>query len=62
MGGATRREIDDLTELAKRFGARGLVHLAVAEGGELTGPVAKFLVTRDPGGDPRGAPARPRAT
>ncbi len=43
MGGATRREIDDLTELAKRFGARGLVHLAVAEGAELTGPVAKFL-------------------
>ena len=23
MGGVTRREIDDLTELAKRFGARG---------------------------------------
>ena len=43
MGGVTRREIDDLTELAKRFGARGLVHLAVVEGGELHGPVAKFL-------------------
>ena len=43
MGGVTRREIDDLTELAKRFGARGLVHLAVTDGGELTGPVAKFL-------------------
>ena len=42
MGGATRREIDDLTELAKRFGARGLVHLSVAEG-ELHGPIAKFL-------------------
>jgi aspartyl-tRNA synthetase len=43
MGGATRREIDDLTELAKRFGARGLVHLVVQEGGELHGPIAKFL-------------------
>jgi aspartyl-tRNA synthetase len=43
MGGATRREIDDLTEMAKRFGAKGLVHLAVAEGGELHGPIAKFL-------------------
>ncbi len=43
MGGATRREIDDLTELAKRFGARGLVHLSVVEAGELHGPVAKFL-------------------
>jgi aspartyl-tRNA synthetase len=39
----TRREIDELTELAKRFGARGLVHLAVQEGGELHGPIAKFL-------------------
>ncbi len=43
MGGATRREIDELTELAKRFGARGLVHLAVQAGGELHGPIAKFL-------------------
>ena len=43
MGGATRREIDDLTDTAKRFGARGLVHLAVQAGGELHGPVAKFL-------------------
>ncbi len=43
MGRATRREIDELTETAKRFGARGLVHLAVQEGGELHGPIAKFL-------------------
>ena len=43
LGGATRREIDDLTETAKRFGAKGLVHLAVQAGGELHGPIAKFL-------------------
>ena len=43
MGGATRREIDELTELAKRFGAKGLVHLAAGTDGELNGPVAKFL-------------------
>ena len=43
MGGATRREIDELTEMAKRFGARGLVHLSVQPGGELHGPIAKFL-------------------
>jgi aspartyl-tRNA synthetase len=43
MAGTTRREIDELTELAKRFGARGLVHLAVQPGGELHGPIAKFL-------------------
>ena len=43
MGGITRREIDELTETAKRFGAKGLVHLAVQAGGELHGPIAKFL-------------------
>jgi aspartyl-tRNA synthetase len=43
MGGASRREIDELTELAKRFGAKGLVHLSVQAGGELHGPIAKFL-------------------
>ncbi|MGZ8620680.1 MAG: aspartate--tRNA ligase, partial [Actinomycetota bacterium] len=43
MGGATRREIDELTETAKRFGAKGLVHLSVQDGGELHGPIAKFL-------------------
>ncbi len=40
---ATRREIDELTEMVKRFGAKGLVHLAVQEDGELHGPIAKFL-------------------
>ncbi|MBF6604243.1 MAG: aspartate--tRNA ligase [Chloroflexi bacterium] len=43
MAGLTRREIDELTETAKRFGAKGLVHLAVEAAGELHGPVAKFL-------------------
>jgi aspartyl-tRNA synthetase len=43
MGGVSRREVDELTELAKRFGARGLVHLSVQAGGELHGPIAKFL-------------------
>ncbi|HEV8545708.1 MAG TPA: aspartate--tRNA ligase [Candidatus Limnocylindrales bacterium] len=43
MAGATRREIDDLTELAKRFGAKGLAHLACESGGEIKGPIAKFL-------------------
>ena len=43
LGGVTRREIDELTERAKRFGAKGLVHLAVQAGGELHGPIAKFL-------------------
>ena len=38
MAGVTRREIDELTERAKRFGAKGLVHLAVEAGGERQGP------------------------
>ena len=42
LGGTTRRETDELVERAKRFGAKGLVHLAVAAEG-LTGPAAKFL-------------------
>jgi aspartyl-tRNA synthetase len=43
LGGATRRETDELTEVAKRFGAKGLVHLGVQDDGELHGPIAKFL-------------------
>ena len=43
LGGITRREIDDLTERAKRFGAKGLVHLSFEADGEVKGPIAKFL-------------------
>jgi aspartyl-tRNA synthetase len=43
MGEATRRELDELTERAKRFGAKGLAHLALTAGGEVKGPIAKFL-------------------
>ena len=43
MAGATRREIDELTETVERFGGRGLVHLACQEDGALHGPVVKFL-------------------
>ncbi len=43
LGGATRREIDELTERAKRFGARGLAYLALTADGEMKGPIAKFL-------------------
>ena len=43
MAGLTRREIDELTEQAKRFGARGLAHLGLEPNGEVKGPIAKFL-------------------
>jgi aspartyl-tRNA synthetase len=41
-GRYTRREIDEVTELAKRSGAKGLATIAVAEDG-VKSPIAKFL-------------------
>jgi len=43
MATITRREIDELTERARRFGAKGLAHLALEPGGEIKSPIAKFL-------------------
>ncbi|MDQ3493360.1 MAG: aspartate--tRNA ligase [Chloroflexota bacterium] len=43
MAGATRRELDELTEFAKRFGAKGLVWLGVDQDGAIRSPIAKFL-------------------
>jgi aspartyl-tRNA synthetase len=43
LSGITRREIDELTERARRFGAKGLAHLSVEADGEVRGPIAKFL-------------------
>jgi aspartyl-tRNA synthetase len=43
MAGVTRREIDELTDRARRFGAKGLAHLALEPSGEIKGPIAKFL-------------------
>ncbi|HTI29038.1 MAG TPA: aspartate--tRNA ligase [Methylomirabilota bacterium] len=42
-GGYTRRQLDELTDLAQRHGAKGLVHLSVEPDGSLHGPIAKFL-------------------
>jgi aspartyl-tRNA synthetase len=43
MGGASRHQVDELTALAKRAGARGLVHLSVGSDGSVASPVLKFL-------------------
>ncbi|HEX7950334.1 MAG TPA: aspartate--tRNA ligase [Candidatus Limnocylindrales bacterium] len=43
LAAITRREIDELTERARRFGAKGLAYLGLEPGGEIRGPVAKFL-------------------
>jgi aspartyl-tRNA synthetase len=41
-GGYSRREIDELTEIAKRAGAKGLATIALT-GGDVKSPIAKFL-------------------
>jgi aspartyl-tRNA synthetase len=43
MGGASRSQIDELTELARRFGAKGLASLAIDENGAVRSSIAKFL-------------------
>jgi aspartyl-tRNA synthetase len=42
-GDYTRRQLDELTDLAQRHGAKGLIHLAVQPDGSLHGPLQKFL-------------------
>lgn len=44
-GGAsrTRKQLDELTEAAKRWGAKGLVWMKVEDDRTLTSPIAKFL-------------------
>jgi aspartyl-tRNA synthetase len=43
MGGITRSQIDELTALARRFGAKGLAHLSVDADGAAHSPISKFL-------------------
>ncbi len=42
-GSFTRKELDDLTEYAIQFGAKGLAWVKVKEGGEWQSPIAKFF-------------------
>jgi aspartyl-tRNA synthetase len=46
-GGYSRKQLDELTDLAKRHGAGGLVHLSVESDGTLRGPATKFLEGSD---------------
>jgi aspartyl-tRNA synthetase len=43
LAGASRREIDELVESAKKYGAAGLAHLAVETEHAIKGPIVKFL-------------------
>ncbi len=42
MAGASRKQIDELTEQARKFGAKGLAHVALAADG-VHAPIAKFV-------------------
>jgi aspartyl-tRNA synthetase len=42
-GAYSRKQLDELTDLAKRHGAGGLVHLSIDAEGSIHGPAAKFL-------------------
>jgi aspartyl-tRNA synthetase len=59
LGTASRKEIDELTERAKRFGAKGLVWLAVEESGSVRSSIAKFLGDDGAGRLVRHAGAKP---
>jgi aspartyl-tRNA synthetase len=43
MGALSRHQMDELTELAKRWGAKGLAHVSVGEDGSLHSPIGKFV-------------------
>jgi aspartyl-tRNA synthetase len=47
VGDYSRKQLDELTDLARRHGAKGLVHLAVQADGSFHGPAAKFLEGRE---------------
>jgi aspartyl-tRNA synthetase len=46
-GDYSRKQLDELIDLAKRHGAKGLVHLGVQADGALHGPAARFLEGRE---------------
>ncbi|MBI2763660.1 MAG: aspartate--tRNA ligase [Chloroflexi bacterium] len=43
LADAPRSRIDELTETARRFGAKGLAHLAIEADGSIKSPIVKFL-------------------
>jgi aspartyl-tRNA synthetase len=43
MADASRSQIAELTELAKKAGAKGLVHLSLESSGAVSSPIVKFL-------------------
>jgi len=59
LGHYSRKQIDELTEIAKTYKAKGLAYIIVGDGGELRSPFTKFLtdeqtaeIVRRLGGEP----------
>ncbi len=46
-GDSSRNQLDELTDLARRHGAKGLAHLGIQADGTFHGPAAKFLAGRE---------------
>ena len=42
-GNYSRKQLDGLTDFAKKYGAKGLAYIKINETGEVSSPVAKFL-------------------
>jgi aspartyl-tRNA synthetase len=59
MGGASRSQTDELVGLAKRFGAKGLVHVSVAADGAVHSPVSRMVGQQRVAALARVAGARP---
>ena len=62
MAGVTRREIDELTERARRFGARAWRISRSSRTATVKGPIAKFLADDTQRGDRRADRREPKAT
>ena len=42
-GNYSRKQLDALTDYAKKYGAKGLAYIKISETGEVSSPIAKFL-------------------
>ena len=59
MADASRSRIDELTEFARLYGARGLAHISLGADGTAHSPIAKFLSEERIGAVASAAAARP---